>query len=108
MGTILQLLAVFLDCCIAGLILYVLWIAVSAAFQQLYIRMRCKYRGFKEKPGRACVICDYQRKCGRAWKSKEYERYFFCRITHPDQAQKLFEEIREEEARYARSKWKLK
>lgn len=97
MTKVLQFVAVFLDLGIASFFILALLFTIVTFFQQVYIRMRCKYRGFKEKPGRACVICDYQGECYRAWKSREYERYFFCRISHPDQAQTLFDEIQAEE-----------
>lgn len=94
---ILQFIAVFLDLGLFLFSLCALPIMLIFFFQQIYIRMRCKYRGFREKPGRACVICKYQKECVRASESEEYERYFFCRISHPDQAQELFDEIRAEE-----------
>lgn len=94
---ILPFITVFLDCCIACLLLYVLWIVVVVSIQQLYIRIRCRYRGFREKPGRACVICKYQSECGRAWKSEEYKQYILRRASYPEQAQELFDEIRAEE-----------
>ena len=94
---IFQFIAVFLDLSIAFLILYLLLMIIVLFFQQLYIRTRCQYRGFKEKPGRACVVCKYQKECSRAWKSKDYVQYIFCRASHPDQAQELFDEIQPEE-----------
>ena len=97
MTKISQFIVVLLDCCIVGLLLYVLWIAMAVSFQQLYIRIRCGYRGFKEKPGRACVICKYQGECGRAWESEEYRQYILRRVSHPDQARGMLDEIRAEE-----------
>lgn len=97
MTKFLQFLAVFLDLCILCCLLYSLLLIVIVSIEQLCIRTRCKYKGRKEKPGRACVICDDQDQCSRAWQSEEYQKYFFCRFSHPDQAQKLFDEIRAEE-----------
>lgn len=102
---IIQFIAVFLELGTACFILYALLLLVIEFFQQLHIRMRCKYRGFREKPGRACVICKDQEDCNRACKSREYAEYFFCRISHPDQAREMFDEIRaEEKAKAASSK----
>lgn len=92
----LQFIAVFSDLGIICCFLYALFLMVKLFSRQIYIRTRCRYRGLMEKPGRACVICDYQGECGRARKSKEYERYFFLRFSDPDQAQELFDEIRAE------------
>ena len=97
MTKILQFISVFLDLSIALCILYALLMVIVFFFQQLYIRIQCRYRGFREKPGRACVICKYQSECDRAWKSEEYKQYILRRASHPDQAQELFDEIRAEE-----------
>lgn len=94
---ILQFIVVFLDLSTVCFFLLALLYTVIAFFQQIYIRIHCKYRGLTEKPGRGCVTCDYQEECGRAWESQEYQHYFFNRTLHPDQAQALFDEIQAEE-----------
>ena len=97
MTKILQFISVCLDLTIALCILYALLMVIVFYSQQLYIRIRCRYRGFREKPGRACAICKYQSECGRAWTSEEYKQYILRRASHLDQAQELFDEIRAEE-----------
>lgn len=93
----LQFVAALLDLNILGCLLYVLLIMIGILIEQLYIRMRCRYRGIKQKPGRACVTCDYRHQCGRVWKSEEYRRYICYRGNFPDQAKELLDEIWEEE-----------
>ena len=97
MTKILQFIAVFLDLSIALCVLYALLMAIVLSFRQLYFRIRCGYRGFKEKPGRVCVICKYQGECDRAWESEEYKQYILRRASHPDQARGMLYEIRPEE-----------
>lgn len=92
-----QHLVLLIDWAILWCFIYALWIIISGFIYQLYIRTRCRYKGIKEKPGRACVICDHQRQCDRAMKSEEYKQYFQCYITSPEQAKKMFDEIWAEE-----------
>lgn len=102
---LLQSFVLFLDLAILFCLLCAFVLLIAALVQQIYIRTKCRYKGFREKPGRACVICEHHSQCERAWKSESYEQYFHCRITSPDQAKKLFDEIwREEQAGTERSK----
>ena len=93
----LQFIVVLLDFGLTFFSLFVLPIIATLFFQQIYIRTQCKYKRFMEKPGRACVTCDYHWDCGRAKKSKEYERYSSLLLSDLHQAKKLFDEIQAEE-----------
>lgn len=78
-------------------ILYSLPFGGIHLLKQHYIRALCKYKGAKEQPGAACVICAYHHQCDRASQSKEYKQYSYCRRVLPDQAKALFDEIWEAE-----------
>ncbi|MCX4372960.1 MAG: hypothetical protein OSJ58_14290 [Dysosmobacter sp.] len=89
----MELLAGFV---LLGLISWAVYLPVHFAVQ-FYIRKMCRYRGVKEKPGRACVICAYNEKCSRAKSSKEYKQFAYYRKVLPDRAKALFDEIWAEE-----------
>lgn len=99
----LELLAALLDGFIFYGILYAASFLCVDLLKQRYIRKLCKYRGGREKPGSACVICAYHHQCARAKQSTEYKWYSYCRRVLPDKAKELFDEIWEVEK--ARSGW---
>ena len=93
----LELLAALFDAlAFCGMICFPLLFAVDF-LKQRYVRKLCKYRGARQKTGRACVICAYHHDCSRAKQSEAYRAYSYYRRVLPDQAKEIFDEIWEEE-----------